>query len=412
MSMEQNAVVRWVDSGEIADNALVPGRLIRKFVGFLRHAAAHERAYAVKALARVYFEADISPEDRISAEAALTLVIDDPSDIVRAALADAICHRHDAPRHLILSLASDQGTNAALIAHRSPLLLDSELVEMLAAGDERMQRAIAGRRPLSAAVSAAIAEIGMAEACVTLLENDAAQIAPFSLARLAGRHGEHGSVRDLLLARDDLPVSLRQSLIVDLSNVLGSFLAENSWLSASRAHDVTRDALDQATIDLARAPPGEYVDDLVSHLMETGQLTPVLMLRALCSGGFVFNEAVFVRLSGLPQRKVAALMQDAGGDGFRALYRRCRLPADALPAFEVALSTIRETAMPDRAAGDYHFSRQVLERILTRYEGFVSSESDHLLLLLRRYAAAAARDEAQAFARDCLLEDDEALHAA
>lgn len=61
MSMEQNAVVRWVDSGEIADNALAPGGLIRKFVGFLRHAAAHERAYAVKALARVYFDADALP---------------------------------------------------------------------------------------------------------------------------------------------------------------------------------------------------------------------------------------------------------------------------------------------------------------------------------------------------------------
>lgn len=384
------------------EGVLSPQRLIRRFIGFLDGAPAASRAEAVRALARVYLDGDLMALERMDAEAALTLVLDDPSDIVRLALAGEIASRADAPRHLVFSLVNDQAEIAARIAAHSPLLLDSELVELLARGDERLQRAVAGRQPLSAAVSAAIAEIGTPAACEQLLENGGADIAAFSLARLAARHGEHAAVRELLLARDDLPASLRQSLIVDLSNVLGSFLAERSWVSAARAHDIARDALDEATIELARVPAGDYLDELVDHLARSDQLTPVFMLRALCSGGIAFVETAFVYLSGLPRAKVALLMRDAGGDGFRALFRRAGLPPEILPAFEVALSTIWETAMPDRPGGEYYFSRQVLERILTRYQGFMNGESDHLLLLLRRFAAVAARQEAQAYARACL----------
>lgn len=390
-----------MEAMESAVEAGGSGALIRQTVTFMREAVAGERASAVRALARVYFHADLSARDRLNADAALTLVLDDPSDHVRMALAEAVAHRADAPRHLVLALIGDQCEIASRIAQLSPLLLDSELVELLAREDARLQCAIASRRPLSAAVGAAIAEIGSVEACAALLENDAAQIAVFSLARLAERHGEEAVIRELLLARDDLPVGLRQGLIVDLSNVLGSYLAERSWLSASRAQDVTRDALDQATIELARLPAGERLNELVAHLDATGQLTPVLMLRALCSGGIAFTEAVFLYLTGLPAAKVASMMKDAGGDGFRALYRRSHLPTNALAAFEVALSTIWETSVPDRPGAALHFSRQVLERILTRYQGFVRSDSDHLLLLLRRFAMAAAREEAQAFARQC-----------
>lgn len=391
----RDIIIADMDQGKSASE------LIRRFVHFLREAPAAERANAVRALARVYFESDLEAADRAMAESALTLVLEDVSDIVRGALAGAISHRANAPRHLVLSLVAGQADIAAQVARSSPQLLDSELVELLARADERLQRAIASRRPLSPAVGAAIAEIGSAEACAALLENDQARLAAFSLARLAERHGEHAVVRDLLLARDDLPASLRQSLIVDLSNVLGSFLAERAWLPAARAQDVTRDALDEATIELARVPSGPYLDELVVHLARSDQLTPVLMLRALCSGGLDFVEAGFVYLSGLPRAKVASLMLEAGGDGFRALFRRAHLPGNILPAFEIALSTIYETAMPEREGAQFHFPRQLLERILTRYQGFAAAESDHLLMLLRRFAAAAARQEAQAFARQC-----------
>ena len=114
-----------------------PAQLIRRFVTFLRQASVGERAAAVRSLSRVYFHGDISAEDRISAQAAMTLVLDDRSDIVRAALAEEIAYRLDAPRHLVLAFISQDNEIAARVVQASPLLLDSELVELLATSSTR-----------------------------------------------------------------------------------------------------------------------------------------------------------------------------------------------------------------------------------------------------------------------------------
>lgn len=371
--------------------------IIRRFLVWVRTAPAAERAQATHALARAYLKSPLAPDERVAAEAAMTVLLDDASPMVRYALADVLAPSLEAPRHVIIALAADQPEIAALVLQRSPLLLDSELVDILAKGDERIQIAVGDRRPLSLALAAALAEVGTARACAALLENDAAEVAVFSLARLAERHGEDAVVRDLLLARDDLPVSLRQRLLCDLSNVLGAFLAERSWLSPARATDITRDALDRATLTLAETHAPDAVADLVEHLADTGQLTPVLILRALCAGNVAFLEEALVRLTGLPRRKVYALVGERNGQGFQALYRRAGLPLVAYPAFQVALDVISETEMPDRPPGRLLYSRQVLERVLTRYQGFTPDETDHLLLLLRRLAAEAAREEARRF---------------
>jgi uncharacterized protein (DUF2336 family) len=68
-------------------------------------------------------------------------------------------------------LAADQLEVAAWVVEHSPLLLDADLVDAVATGEPRVQAAIASRASLPASVSAAIAEVGSAEACLVLLEN-------------------------------------------------------------------------------------------------------------------------------------------------------------------------------------------------------------------------------------------------
>ena len=50
-------------------------------------------------------------------------------------------------------------------------------------------------------MSAAIAEVGSPEACLVLIENPRAGIAPFSLDRIVERFGHLGAVREAMLAR-------------------------------------------------------------------------------------------------------------------------------------------------------------------------------------------------------------------
>jgi uncharacterized protein (DUF2336 family) len=163
--------------------------IVRQFLYWLRTAAAGERAEATSALARAYLYSDLSDSDRAAAEGAMIMLLDDPSPLVRRSLAEVFAASEHAPPTVVHSLAADQPEVAALVLERSPLFLDADLVDAVATGAAHRQVAVAGRAFLTCPVSAAIAEVGCAEACLVLLENRDAEIAAFSLHRIVARHG-------------------------------------------------------------------------------------------------------------------------------------------------------------------------------------------------------------------------------
>src|SRR6516165_4978334 len=176
--------------------------IVRQFLHWMRMAPAAERADATAALARAYLYSELSRDDRAAAEGALIMLLDDPSPLVRVELARALAFSESAPPTVILGLAADQPEVAAWVVEHSPLLLDADLVDAVATGES--QAAIASRAALPASVSAAIAEVGSAEACLVLLENPQAEIAAFSLDRIVTRHGHLAAVRESMLARNDV----------------------------------------------------------------------------------------------------------------------------------------------------------------------------------------------------------------
>ncbi|MFX5336430.1 DUF2336 domain-containing protein, partial [Acinetobacter baumannii] len=70
------------------------------------------------------------------------------------------------------------------ILEHSPLLIDADLVDIVATGGEETQCAVARRISLPASVCAAIAEVGTASAALELIENPYAELAPFSWDRI------------------------------------------------------------------------------------------------------------------------------------------------------------------------------------------------------------------------------------
>src|SRR5215831_7000182 len=178
--------------------------IVRHFLQWVRTATAGERANATSALARALLYSDLSPDDRIAAEGALVMQLDDPSPLVRRAMAEALASSSEAPPAVILALAGDQPEIAAIVLERSPLLLDADLVDSVGSGTETMQVAIARRHDLPRTVAAAIAEVGTPEACLSLIENETADIPPFSFDRIVARHGHLAAIRETLLTRKEV----------------------------------------------------------------------------------------------------------------------------------------------------------------------------------------------------------------
>jgi uncharacterized protein (DUF2336 family) len=255
--------------------------IVRQFLHWLRTAPSGDRAEATSALARAFLYSNLTENDRAAAEGAMIMLLDDPSPLVRRALAEVFAGCEDAPSTVVHALAGDQPDVAAPILQRSPLLLDADLVEAVASGECERQIAIASRAGLPCSVSAAIAEVGSAEACLVLLENEAAEIVPFSLDRIVQRFGHLAAIRDVILSRDDLPAATRQALVVKLSETLADFVTSRDWLTEDRARRITREACEKATIVLAAESQEGEVRPLIRHLRESGQLNAGLILRSL-----------------------------------------------------------------------------------------------------------------------------------
>jgi uncharacterized protein (DUF2336 family) len=374
--------------------------IVHQFLTWVRTAPAGERADATGALARAYLYSELEPEDQHAAEAAMVAMLDDPSPLVRETLALTLAPSPFAPHAVIHALAQDQGDIAALVLAQSPVLTESELIDAIGAGDWRAQCAVACRAHVPVSLSAGIVETAGPDAALALLQNPGAHVTSRILLRIAERHGADAEVRAELLARDDCPAPVRHAAVAALSGSLSDYVARCGWLTDARAQRVATEAVDRAAVTIAGSSREEEILALVGHLRLSGRLTAGLILRALLSGNLTFFEAALADLSGVPLERVAGFVHARRSAGFEACYRKAGLPARALPAFLAALEAWQEDGFWEEAGHDARLSRRMTERVLTVVDALGPKETDELLVLLRRFSAEAARDEARLMLAD------------
>src|SRR6516225_1716796 len=145
--------------------------IVRQFINWIRTASAGERAEATRALARAWLISDLTADDRAAAEGALLMMLDDPSSLVRRAMAEVFARSAEAPAAIVQALSLDQSSVALPVLEHSPLLIDADLVDIVATGNCETQCAVARRAKLPMSVCAAIAEVGSAAAALELIEN-------------------------------------------------------------------------------------------------------------------------------------------------------------------------------------------------------------------------------------------------
>ncbi len=359
--------------------------IVRRFLLWARTASAADRADGIAALSRAYLYSDLGDAERHDALTAFAAALDDPSPLVRRAMADAFGGSPDAPRHIVTALAGDQPDIAALVLGRSPLFCDWDLVDAAATGCAAIRQAIAGRPLVSSAVAAALVEVGDAGVAAALAANPGAVFAETTFLRVIARFGEDGAVREALTGRRDLPVAARQALTAAAAKALSSFTIGLGWMQAERGARIAREANERATVALASSADAAA---LVDHLTDTDQLTPALLLRGLMSGADAFVEAALARLSGFSPQRVRALVADRRTSGFAGFYRRTGLPATLEPVLRNALAARRSMAGAAEGGLDLALIRATIARCeAERVEG-------RAMTALRRLEAEAAREAA------------------
>lgn len=367
--------------------------IVQAFLRWAGTAATGQRVRAAEALAEAYVAGSLSGEDRHAAEAAMMFLLDDPSPKVRLALAHVLAPFPDAPRALMCALAQDQVEVATLVLSCSGVLVDADLIDLVADDRPAVQRAIASRLGLSRAVSAALAEVGCREAVGELLDNAHAAIAAVSLRRILERFGTIAEIRAQLLDRHDLPGDLRHELMVSISDALSSNGLVTATIGAERLRRVTNDACRSATLRLAADTMAADLPALAEHLRIRGRLTPSFLMDALCRGHVDFFLAAIVSLSGSDERRVRAILVDGGAGSMRALFRKAAIPADLNAIFVDAVTLWRAAG---RESGR-DAPTAIPQRLITRHAEAArrSPLVADLLVLVERFGRAALRDDAR-----------------
>lgn len=356
-------------------------------------ASPASRADAASALARAYLYADLDAARRRDIFDALTGILDDPSPLVRRALAEALASAAEAPAPIVLALADDQPSIAAIVLARSPVLTDAALVECAISSGPAAQAAIASRPALSALVVATLAELAAPDPLVTLVRNEALRLSPAALGRIAERHGDQPALREALLARGDLPASVRVDLVAATTRALAELVGTRDWLCDERMRRIAFEAKDKAAVVIAAQtePADEAV--LVAHLRQRGQLSVGLVLRTVLSGRLELFKHILADLSGVALGRVDGLVGQVHSAGFAALYRKTGMPEALLPVFRLAVEAAHEIDWLQ--ASEDGLCRTAVEYVLTGCETLNQGQLDRMLVLLRRFEAEAAREEAR-----------------
>lgn len=336
--------------------------VVGHFLKWVHTARVQERAAAAAALARAYVDRELPFEDRCAAEAALTLLLDDVSAKVRLAMAEVLSMSHHAPVQIISALASDQPEVAGLVLARSPLLTDADLIDRVAGAHAATQRLIADRPLVSMALSAAIAEVGDADACAVLVRNAGADIAALSFRRMAERHGHVATVREALIADARLPADCRHMLLVKLGEVLKGSRLVAALMGPARADRVLKDAGIKACLTLIDNTQGNEHRALVEHLRLRGDLTASFIIRTIAHGKVDFFGSVLVTLTGQAEQRVRALLAGGRDVALSALFRAAGLAVQTHAVILHALKIWREVANGKRVAGPQEVSWLMLKQ--------------------------------------------------
>ncbi|MFZ2100229.1 MAG: DUF2336 domain-containing protein [Oricola sp.] len=357
--------------------------IVQHFLKWSQAADVSKRAAAASALGRAYLQSDMGFEERCAADAAMTLLLDDPSPKVRFALAEAVASSRAAPPQIVTALAGDQYEIASLVIARSPVLRDGDLIARVAIAEPRIQSLIADRPEVSNSLALAISEYGHRDAIVTLLSNHNAHVCAACRDIIVERHLDDAAVRGALLNDPDLSPVHRLKLLQASRDALSASPFVSRVLGEGGAKRISGEAASNALVLLASGRMDEGIRDLIVELRASGALTTKLLIRAVCAGKIDFVARVLADLSGQAYERVTSILVGERDNQLRALLDASGLARTVHKLFLTAIRIWRDVANGRLSVGAQEVTRMVMEAIEGDRGGAKTHANDDIVALLR-----------------------------
>lgn len=339
-----------------------------------------ERAHVAHKICRCIEDAELTADERAHAESILSIMAQDAAVLVRRALAVTLQNSPRLPREIATKLAQDVDSIALPVILNSPMLTDSDLIEIVRASPPAKQVAVASRERVSSAVTGAIAQYGAPVAVERALANDNAVFEEAAFDTVLERFAGLSSVTRAMVHREALPLAVTEKLIAIVTGEVFDHLVNNHELPPQLAIDLAVGARERATLDIVeQAGRQKDVGRFVQQLNLNGRLTPSIIMRGLCLGYMEFVEHALAELAGMSHQRMWLLVHDSGPLGLKAAFDRAGLPPRLYSSFRAAIEVYHSVEREGLEADRGLFRRRMLERTLTLFQSVPKDDLDYLL---------------------------------
>lgn len=285
-----------------------------------------KRGATMLAVAGVYRDGNLTPEERDIAHAIINSVLPEAELDFRRRLAEAVKSTSYLDPIIARRLAEDVLEVARPILAECLTLSDADLVGVIESRSIDHARVIASRKELSADVSTALIRTDDETIVLRVAANENAAIPTLAYHRILDRFGEHAGITDAVAQRRALPMAVAERMTTIVTGRLLERMIDKYNLEPARVSAIIEHG--RENILLTSFAPGQRAEEmraLIEALHQNGLLSSTLVMRAFCLGNFAFVLPALSLMAGIQISNVRALLGDEGARGPNQLYERCKL---------------------------------------------------------------------------------------
>lgn len=350
-----------------------------------------ERGHAAHLAALAYLGHDGSADEQAALYAALIGFLDDTSVKVRAALAYGLLHSDRAPRPVMLALLQDSAVISRAVLQYSPVLIDADLMPVVAQGEASALAAISQRARISPRLASALLARGERGLILRVLRRPEVAVSASSLESLSHHWADDAEMRGALLDRADLPGTVRLALVRKVAASLSACRMVRGALAPERLERLVRDGSEGALTAIGEAEAPDRRAGFVSLLVAENEIHTRLLLHAVVSGRVVFFGACLAGLAETSEHKVFSLLESGSSAALSALFDRCGMPGACGRLLVRLVMLARSTDLADDVAARHYVVTTLTEELIAEYDGEIPEALEEAFCYLNEQNIALAR---------------------
>jgi len=216
----------------------------------------------------------LDPQDKEAAGQIIIRLIAEFEVALRAQISERLASSKRAPKALICALATDEIAVARPVILHSPLLNDTDLIDVINSKTREHRLLVAARPNISAEVGDALLKPGEPEVLSMLINNQTAEISLAAMEYAVEESKSRSALRGPLVTRKDLPPKIARKLMAFVSDELKRQLAvkfpHDQEIVSQVVQDInTANATDPANLEQGT---GAKATALIERLQASGEL--------------------------------------------------------------------------------------------------------------------------------------------